>query len=240
MSRKPGDPTAFEAVVDDYDAARPTYPDALYDALPPLGRCLELGAGTGLATVGLRPDHLVVTDLGPAMLARGLTKHEWPGVVCRAEELPFADTSFDTVFGAQMWHWVDKPAGPLEVRRVLRPGGQLLLCWNETRNEGLDWFERQQDRIEAGNPLYQRGYREIDYNAQLGEWFSVAPPQEFAWERGLSYELYGRWLRSKSYVQRLPDVDGFVRDSLSDLRAVFGDGPVVEPFVARLWRFTVR
>ena len=56
----------------------------------------------------------------------------------------------------------------------------------------------------------------------------------------MSYELYARWLRSKSYVQRLPDVDGFVRDSLSDLRAVFGDGPVVEPFATRLWRLSSR
>lgn len=238
MTFRGGDPTAFEALVDDYDAARPTYPRAMYEALPPLGRCLELGAGTGLATIGLRPEHLVVTDLGPAMLARGLAKHGWPGAVCRAEALPFAAGSFDTVFAAQMWHWVDQPAGPLEVRRVLRPGGHLLLVWNETRADGLDWFARQQDRLEAGNPDYQRGHREIDYNAQLGEWFSVSPAREFRWDRSLSYELYARWLRSKSYVQRLPDVEEFVRDSLSDLRDVFGDGPVVEPFVTRLWRFT--
>ena len=33
---RPGQATAFEALVDDYDAARPTYPAALFDALPPL------------------------------------------------------------------------------------------------------------------------------------------------------------------------------------------------------------
>ena len=236
---RPGSPTAFEALVDDYDAARPTYPRALYDALPPLGDCLELGAGTGLATTGLVADSLVVTDLGPNMLQRGMGKHDHPGVVCRAEQLPFAAASFDTVCGAQMWHWVDRPAGPLEVRRVLRPGGHLLLWWNEVRAEG-DWWDRQQDRLEAGNPLYTRGYREVDYGDQLGDWFDVLPVVEVEWSRTLTPELYARWLRSKSYVQQLPDPDGFVRECLADLAEEFPDGGIVEPFVTRLWRFVAR
>ena len=237
---RPGSPTAFEDLVDDYDAARPHYPEQLYAALPSLGRCLELGAGTGIASVRLADasTSLVVTDLGPKMLARGLSKHASPGVVCRAEALPFAAGSFDSVCGAQMWHWVDKPAGPREVVRVLRPGGRLLLWWNELRPEGLSWFDRQQDRLEAGNPRYRRGYREIDYNAQLGEWFAVHEPVLIGWERTLSLPLYDRWLRSKSYVQQLPDVEGFVADSLADLREAFPDGQVREPFVTRLWSFT--
>jgi SAM-dependent methyltransferase len=174
------------------------------------------------------------------MLARSLEKHPWPGVVCRAEALPFAASAFDTVCGAQMWHWVAKPEGPLEVARVLRPGGRMLLWWNESGADGQPWFDRQQDRLEAGNPLYERGYREIDYNAELGSWFSTEEPVVFAWSRTLSLDLYDRWLRSKSYVQRLSDVDGFVAASLDDLREAFPDGQVVEPFLTRLWRFAKR
>ena len=235
----PGSPTAFEALVDDYDAARPTYPRALYDALPRLGDCLELGAGTGLATTGLVADSLVVTDLGPNMLRRGMSKHGHPGVVCRAEQLPFASSSFDSVCGAQMWHWVDKALAPQEVHRVLRPGGHLLLWWNEVRVEG-DWWDRQQDRLEAGNPSYTRGYREVDYGAQLGHLFDVLPVVEVEWSRTLTPGLYARWLRSKSYVQELPDTDGFVADCLADLAEAFPDGGIVEPFVTRLWRFVAR
>ena len=241
MSR-PGDPLAFEDLVEHYDAARPHYPEALYDGLGPLGVCLELGAGTGIASVELatRADRLVVSDLGPRMLAKGLTKHHGPAVVCRAESLPFGDASFDTVCGAQMWHWVDRPAGPQEVARVLRPGGRLLLWWNESDADGQPWWDVQQDRIEAGNPLYSRGYREVDYNPQLCEWFTTHQPVLLRWSRAISLELYDRWLRSKSYVQKLADVDAFVAASLDDLRAVFPDGQVVEPFVTRLWRFDRR
>ncbi|MCW2585638.1 MAG: Methyltransferase type 11 [Frankiales bacterium] len=233
---RPGSPTAFEDLVDDYDAARPRYPTALYDALPTLGDVLELGAGTGIASQELagRARSLVVTDLGPRMLARGLAKHAAPGVVCAAEALPFGDAAFDTVCGAQMWHWTSAPAAPAEVARVLRPGGRLLLWWNEVRAEGA-WWDAQQDRLEAGNPSYRRGYREVDYSAQLAPWFTGAPPREIDWERTLSLELYERWLRSKSYVQALPDVEGFVAGCRADLLAAFPDGQVLEPFVTRLW-----
>ncbi len=236
----PGRPTAFEDLVEDYDAARPTYPPALFDALGRLGDCLELGAGTGIASTGLAErSRLVVTDLGPRMLAKGLPKHGRPGVVCQAEALPFGDGSFDTVCGAQMWHWTSDPAGA-EVRRVLRPDGRLLLWWNEVQADGLAWFDRQQDRLEAGNPVYRRGYREVDYAARLLPWFVPDPVVQVPWTRSLTPELYARWLRSKSYVQALADVEGFVAASLADLAEAFPDGVIVEPFVTRLFRLRRR
>ncbi|HUR52410.1 MAG TPA: class I SAM-dependent methyltransferase [Mycobacteriales bacterium] len=237
MSERPGSATAFEDLVEDYDAARPSYPQALYDALPLAGAdVLELGAGTGIASIELarRAGSLVVSDLGPRMLARGLGKHASPGLVARAEALPFGDASFDLVCGAQMWHWTDAPAAA-EVARVLRAGGRLALWWNEVVAEGLSWFDAQQDRLEAGNPAYRRGYREVDYRAQLEPLFSGPPPTEIPWERRLSLDLYERWLRSKSYVQRLADVDAFVAASRADLLAAFPSGEVVEPFVTRLF-----
>lgn len=233
----PGSPTAFEDLVDDYDAARPHYPLALYDALPPLGDCLELGAGTGIASVALRARSLVVTDLGPRMLARGLQKHDWPGAVCRAEALPFAGSTFDSVCGAQMWHWTADPAAA-EVARVLKPGGALLLWWNEVTAADAPWWDAQQDRLEAGNPRYRRGYREVDYAARLAPRFE-GHVQEFEWARQISVARYDRWLRSKSYVQELDDVEAFVAACRVDLLAAFPAGTVTEPFVTRLWTFTV-
>jgi SAM-dependent methyltransferase len=133
-----------------------------------------------------------------------------------------------------MWHWTDVPAAA-EVARVLRPAGRLALWWNEVRADGLWWFDRQQDRLEAGNPGYARGYREVDYRAQLVEHFDGPAPVVLRWERTLTLDLYERWLRSKSYVQVLADVDGFVAACRADLLRAFPDGSVVEPFVTRLF-----
>jgi SAM-dependent methyltransferase len=214
---QPGSPTAFEALVDVYDAARPRYPAALYDALPDLsGRVLELGAGTGIAT----------RELSPGV----------PVAVCRSEALPFADGAFDVVCGAQMWHWVDPEVAAAEVRRVLRPGGTLAVWWNEVDADGLPWWDAQQDRLEAGNPRYGRDYRQRDYGEELAPFFGSITAWSGSWERELDWPTYEKWLRSKSYVQALVDVEEFIRAEEESLLGAFPDGRIVEPFRVRLWR----
>jgi SAM-dependent methyltransferase len=235
----PGSPTAFEALVDHYDAARPTYPQALYDALPDLaGTVLELGAGTGIAARELvkRGGSLVCTDLGPKMLGR---LHELlpevPVFVARAEALPFADERFDVVCGAQMWHWVDVAVAAPEVVRVLRPGGALAIWWNEVAADGLPWWDAQQDRLEAANPRYSRDYRASDYGAQLAPYFASVEHWTTQWERTLDWPTYERWLQSKSYVQALDDVGAFIAAERASLANAFPDGRIVEPFTVSLW-----
>jgi SAM-dependent methyltransferase len=73
MTRSP-----FDALASEYDAARPSYPDGLYDALDALAGPLdgalvaEVGAGTGISTRGLlsRGADVVAYDLAPNMLER--------------------------------------------------------------------------------------------------------------------------------------------------------------------------
>lgn len=238
---QPGSATAFEAVVDDYDAARPTYPDSLYDEIGGLagGEVLELGTGTGLATPGLlsRAARVTCTDLGPRMLARAVAKLGVPAAVCRAESLPFVAHAFDVVTAAQAWHWVDVDAAVPEVLRVLRPGGRLALWWNEAGAVGRPWFDAQETLIEAANPAYRRGYRVRDRGADLvaAGWTGPVRTWRTSWERQLDVALYLRWLRSKSYVQEAADTEALVGDVEAVLREHFPGGVVTEPFDVTLW-----
>lgn len=235
---------AFEALVEDYDAARPSYPDSLYDALPPLSgaRVLELGAGTGKQLPGLlaRGARLVSTDRGPNMLGRlHRCFPDVPVAVVRAEQLPFAAGCFDGVCGAQMWHWVDAPVAAREVARVLRPGGWLALWWNDVLADGEPWYDAQQDRLEAASVTgYRREYRTTDYLPPLREVFSSVQEWLGTWRRTLSWELYERWLRSKSYVAALPDPEAFLAAERASMGAAFPDGRIVEPF--RIFRLLAR
>jgi len=235
---------AFEALVEDYDAARPSYPEALYDALPPLSgtRVLELGAGTGKQLPGLlaRGARLVSTDRGPNMLGRlHRCFPDVPVAVARAEQLPFAAGGFDGVCGAQMWHWVDAPLAAREVARVLRPGGWLALWWNDVLADGEPWYDAQQDRLEAASVTgYRRDYRTTDFTPALREVFSSVQQWSGTWRRTLSWELYERWLRSKSYVAALPDPEGFLAAERASMGAAFPDGRIVEPF--RVFRLLAR
>src|SRR3954470_22834351 len=101
-------------------------------------RGLEIGAGTGyfslnLARAGLI-GQLTCTDISQGMLDELAGTASRLGVevetACTdAERLPFADDSFDLVFGHAILHHI--PALPTafeEFRRVLRPGGRIAFC----------------------------------------------------------------------------------------------------------------
>lgn len=97
---------------------------------------LDLGAGTGLAAAALKrrwPRATVTAvDIAAPMLQiarrRGRFWHPIRCVEADARRLPFGDASFDLVFSNLMLQWIH-PHDPAlaEMRRVLRPGGLLLL-----------------------------------------------------------------------------------------------------------------
>jgi len=101
------------------------------------GRTLEIGAGNGynLPHYTSAVTELVVTEPSPHMLkllrqqltAGPPSVGRWELVRTGAEELPFADDSFDTVTGGYVHCTIPDPAAALaEIARVLKPGGRYL------------------------------------------------------------------------------------------------------------------
>ncbi len=95
-------------------------------------RVLDLAAGTGTSSLPFAEAGAVVVpcDFSQGMLAVG--KAARPGLPFTAGDatrLPFADASFDAVtisFGLR--NVVDPDAALVEMRRVTRPGGRLVVC----------------------------------------------------------------------------------------------------------------
>jgi SAM-dependent methyltransferase len=109
----------------------------------PFGDALEIGSGTGYFSLNLLQlgaiERLVATDISPEMLTTLARTTERLNLaveshVTDAETLPFADESFDLVFGhAVLHHLPDLDRALSEFRRVLRPGGTIAFCGEPSR-----------------------------------------------------------------------------------------------------------
>ena len=107
------------------------------------GDALEIGSGTGYFSLNLLQlglvERVTATDISPGMLAalRASARRlrlDVATACTEAEALPFADLSFDLVFGHAVLHHIpdlDRAFG--EFHRVLRPGGALIFCGEPSR-----------------------------------------------------------------------------------------------------------
>jgi ubiquinone/menaquinone biosynthesis C-methylase UbiE len=122
------------------------------------GVTVEIGAGTGLNVAHypatLERLVLVEPDLHMAARLARRVREQRPDaeiVTASAEDLPFADDTFDTAVVTFVLCTVRDPARALgEIRRVLKPGGRLLFLEHVRSSE--DRLARRQDRI---RPLYR-------------------------------------------------------------------------------------
>jgi SAM-dependent methyltransferase len=240
----------FDALVDQYDAARPAYPPGLYDALDVLAVPLagahvaDVGAGTGISTRGLlgRGADVAAFDLAPNMLAR-LASRGSPGpgrllaaAVGDGHRLPLRDGALDLVTYAQAFHWMRPAEAVAEARRVLRDGGALARWWNDSDARDEPWWRAQQELLETLNDDYGRDYRVHDPALDLRPVFGTVEVATVPWVRTLSIEDYLVFLASKSYIAALNDrMPAFLDAQRALLEETFGSGPVEEAFVTRLW-----
>lgn len=156
----------YESVAWGYDAftgyERPHHARAIELAdIRPGEDVLEVACGTGRATVELARrvsgGRFSAVDLTEAMMARARGKLEKAGLRNRvalrladARRLPFADASFDVLYNSYMFDLIDAgeiPGVVAEFRRVLKPGGRMVLINMSKDTAGKTLYEW----------LYERG-----------------------------------------------------------------------------------
>jgi SAM-dependent methyltransferase len=127
----------FDTAAASYADARPTYPEELLEALVaatgvgPGSRLLEVGCGPGTATLPLARLGCQITavELGEALAGearRRLAAYPLVEVVTGSfETCPRGDRSYDLVYAATAWHWVDPEVRYRRAHEVLLPGGHL-------------------------------------------------------------------------------------------------------------------
>jgi ubiquinone/menaquinone biosynthesis C-methylase UbiE len=138
-------------------------------------RVLDLGCGAGHVSFHAAPraGEVVAYDLSSDMLAvvakaaadRGLKNVSTREGV--AEELPFADASFDYVLSRySVHHWRDFPMAMREVRRVLKPGGGFGVV--DGISPGVPLFDTYLQSLELlRDPSHVRNYSIAEWTAAL-------------------------------------------------------------------------
>ena len=123
-----------------------------FDALGDVNglRVLDLGCGHGMASVVLarRGADVTACDLSPGYVREAQVRADANGVqtrllVCNVERLPFADASFDRIWGNAILHHLDLKLAARELHRVLAPSGVAVFCEPWGGNRWLNWARQR-------------------------------------------------------------------------------------------------
>ena len=141
---------------------------------------VDVGAGTGALSGELAARGLRVAAADPSApfieaLRKGLP--EIDAQVAPAEELPWADETFDAALAQLVVSFMrDAPAGVVEMRRVVRPGGTIAVCmWDREGMEMLAAVNRARRALDSeGTPADVRYRTQEEIESLFGDGFADA------------------------------------------------------------------
>jgi SAM-dependent methyltransferase len=234
---------SFGSVADEYERARPGYPDDAVRWL--LGErpltVVDLGAGTGKLTrqlVAARHDVVAVEPLDEMRARLEAVVPEARALAGSAEAIPLSPESADAIVAAQAFHWFDHERAMPEIARVLRPRGVLALIWN-MRDDSVEWMARLSELL--GSEGFQTGYSPVEVVARSGL-FEPLEEATFPFSQRVDRETLRALVTSRSYVATLPAAE---REELLETvdrlyeEVVEADGAVVE-YVTHAFRASRR
>jgi SAM-dependent methyltransferase len=208
-----------------YDRARPGYPVALFEDLAefacigPKCRVLEIGCGTGQATLALaqRGCEIVCVELGASMAAVARRKlNRFPSVrieVSAFEEWPLPSEPFDTVFAATAFHWIDPSVRVTKTADALKSGGALAtIATHHIAGGDEAFFAAAQACYERWDPATPPGLRlqpavEIPFDTEdldRSSRFAPATFHRYEWELAYTTAEYIDTLLTYSGHRALP------------------------------------
>jgi SAM-dependent methyltransferase len=222
----------FSSRVDNYVRYRPGYPPEVLEllknecGLTPDSLVADIASGTGIFTRMLAENGNRVFGVEPndKMRRAGERLLEscsgFSSIAGTAEATTLPDHSVDMVAAAQAAHWFDREKARSEFVRILKPGGWLVLLWNERRTDSTPFLREYEHLLLA----YGTDYQEVRHErttAEIADFFSPSPfrSRNLEMRQEVDYTgLEGRLL-SSSYT---PTSDHANYDTmLRELRRIF-------------------
>src|ERR1043166_5608666 len=179
------DPTTrFTTRVDNYVKYRPSYPASIITLLE--SECgltretivADIGSGTGFMTelflkfgnrvFGVEPN-VEMRAAGERLLAK---YPSFRSVNATAEATALPNESVDLIVAGQAFHWFQREATKVEFKRILKPGGWVVLVWNGFRIETSAVVRGYHDLLVQYGTDYKEVSREIE-TCDIEELFSA-------------------------------------------------------------------
>lgn len=170
------DPTQrFSSRVENYVKYRPSYPIEVITTLreechlTSTSVIADIGSGTGILTeLFLQNGNMVhaiepnaeMRAAGERLLAGYPRLHSLAG---RAEATTLTDQCIDFIVAGQAFHWFDHKQARHEFTRILKPGGWVMLVWNEREEQATPLLSAYTSLLQRFSPEYaQVDHRQVD------------------------------------------------------------------------------
>ena len=188
----------------------------------------DIGSGTGILTRQLLEMGSRVFAVEPNTDMRSVAEADLGGfsgfvsVSGSAENTTLSDCSVDFITVAQAFHWFDMQRFKAECRRLLKPGGKVVLVWN-SRDRTCE-LVRENDAV---NKKYcpkfdgfSGGLRGADGDSDLKDFFA-GDCEVKAFRNDLSFDEQGFIGRNLSSSYAPKDVDEHYHDYITELKALY-------------------
>jgi ubiquinone/menaquinone biosynthesis C-methylase UbiE len=223
----------FSSRVENYVRYRPGYPCEVLEllknesGLTPDSVIADIASGTGIFTKMLVENGNRVFAVEPNSNMRRAGEQflasysRFTSVAGTAEGTTLADHSVDFITAAQAAHWFNPEKTRREFIRILKPGGWLVLLWNDRRMNSTE-FQRQYEKLLRTYGTDYEDVRQQGMTLAIDGFFGHAfRTRQFEYKQTFDYAGIEGRLLSSSYVpqQDHPKHDPMLRE----LRRIFDE-----------------
>lgn len=186
MSKHPTE--RFSDRVRYYLKYRPRYPAEIIPFLnqatgfSPQAVVADIGSGTGFLTEPFLQNGNPVWAVEPNQEMRQAAEtllESYPNfksINGQAEATTLATNQVDFILAGQAFHWFNFEPTKHEFNRILKPGGWILLVWNDRQLAGTPFLEDYEALLHQYAPDYgQVNHKNIDPNKEIADFFAPYP-----------------------------------------------------------------
>lgn len=188
----------FSNRVDNYIKFRPDYPVEILAFLKQKGFLkresviADIGSGTGISAelflkegynvIGVEPNK-EMREAGERLLAG---YKNFKSVDATAEHTGLENESVDLIVAGQAFHWFDKEKCKAEFKRILKPGGIVVLMWNDRRTDTTQFLQAYEDFIK----MFATDYLQVNHKNIDEKIFNSFFEGDYQMESFLNYQYF--------------------------------------------------